>query len=519
MPGFARSLAYGRFGFYFHHMSQNEGNSVHARNRAGEPRKRAAIACQSCNSKRIKCNAALMLPCSNCERSGRTCQLIESRRGQRKVKTASDPRYSVSKKVSQHASSQNPWSSDRRRSSSPPTLPRDERFEENIDITKQRAPVDPRSLVESQTVTGKDQQQKNSLETVSLQMIPASSVERGSTTKQTKWPVFVAQSPEPIVSLSPNPGDRSFSDTEARQEVMDLLLMQQVFDIPTSDTCMQFFRVFFYHVAPAYPIIDRASFLFQFAIPHHPPSWLLLQAVLFAATCHCEENLVREAGFESRSKARMTLFKRVKALYDADHEKDKFTVVQATFLMSIHWISPVDLKDNWYWLQVSINLALAINMHRSSKDSWMPPKLQILRKKLWWSLYTEDKLLAAALGRPARIHSNESDLEPLEMSDFDAEPYGFGDTFRVGLPKAIMAYPICLASLAKIAEKMGEHSSQISKPTEYSPELCTGMLQVWEAGLPEFYQLKLYERTDTIWPSMIQIAGWYVIARLTTCLS
>ena len=50
-------------------------------------RQRSSIACQACNSRRVKCNAAAAgLPCSNCHRGGRECKLIDSKRGKRKPK-------------------------------------------------------------------------------------------------------------------------------------------------------------------------------------------------------------------------------------------------------------------------------------------------------------------------------------------------------------------------------------------------------------------------------------------------
>ncbi len=457
-------------------MPQDGERTVSARNRDQKLRQRAAIACQYCNIKRIKCNAPAGLPCSSCKQSGRDCQLIESRRGQRRVNRSSitDPQDSPVQKDHRHTASD-----------------------------EQQLPINPRALLDTENVT----------ENVTVHVQGQANLPEALRTQGNVQPNTL----ELTDFLSPNRHGESSSEVdygavlEEKKQELHMLAMQHAFDVPNSDLCLQLFRVFFLHVAPSYPIIDRANFIFQFAIPQRPPSWLLLQAVLFTATAHCKEHLLKDAGFGSRGKARMTFFNRAKVLYDADHEKDKFTVVQATFLMSLWWKSPDDSKDNWHWLQLSINLALSLGMHRSSKDSGMPLKTQRLWKKLWWSLYTEDKYLAATLSRPARLRSSECNVEPLEMADFSEEPYGFGDSFRVGLPKVIMAYPICLSNLAKITERVIEQSSQDLGPKDFSPELCDGILQVWEVGLPQLLKVKQNESTDLIWPNMIQITAWYVI--------
>ncbi len=311
----------------------------------------------------------------------------------------------------------------------------------------------------------------------------------------------------------------------------NLLQLQGAFDLPSSRVCLELFKTYFEHVSPHYPIIDRVLFLFQYAIPRSPPSWLLLQAVLFMvssfgsvsfgylkngstinllttnsqqAAGHCEEALLKEAGFKSRYDARLTLFRRTKALYDADHEEDKVTIIQAVFLMSFWWATPVDSKDTWHWLGIAISLALTIGMHRSTKDSCMSLKDQRLWKRIWWSLFTEEKHAAAALGRPVHIRLSDCDVEQLETSDFDGEPSGFGASFSVGLPKVLIAYPILLTRLSKIVERIIEKSSPTAQTNTL--ELCEGMLQVWEAGLPDV--LRLSSENDTIWPNMLHIAGW-----------
>ena len=423
---------------------------VNPPSKARQSRQRAAIACRWCNSKRIKCDAASgSLPCANCKRTGRKCTLIDSRRGQRR----------------------------------------------------------PKTLPSISTVLLDQSQGRTSSQDASIGIRdPVASVLWPNVSNEGKSNVHFRQTHEihtPIRATPPDPQLSTGKDQE-------LPHTQGHFVIPKSSICLELFRVYFTYVAPQYPIIDREAFIHGYAIPQRPPSWLLLQAILFAAAGHCEETLLKEAGFESRSEARLAFFQRAKALFDADHEKDKITIIQSVFLMSFWWASPVDSKDAWHWLGIAINLALAIGLHRSpaTKASNLPLKTICLRKRLWWSLYTEDKHVAAAFGRPVRLRLCDCHVKPLEMADFDGMPFGFGDTFTTNMPRAIRAYPICLASLSKIAELIVEKTQKSSEPPADFPALCDGMIQIWEGGLMEQLQLSHVDASDTIWPSMINIAAW-----------
>ena len=458
----------------------------------------------------MKCDAARFgVPCSNCRRTGRECKLIESRRGKKKSKAAANTTAVAAEEHNVQVVFQNTPKPDRGDATSTGAADDLGDYDNNVNSSQARDEPD-RELVTGH-VNRRLQEQTEGPESLHAEILEA---------PNTSPPHMVTNpgGPEQILNfthlLHQRQPDQLPTDAVgsrflgATQKEKDLLQLQNVFEIPNSHVCVELFRAYFTHVAPHYPIIDRSNFIFLYAIPQRPPSWLLLQSVLFMAAGHCDEHLLKEAGFISRYDARVTLFNRAKALFDADHEKDKFTIIQAVFLMSFWWATPTDSKDAWHWLGIAISLALKIGMHRSKKDSGMPPKAQRLWKRLWWSLYTEDKHVAASLDRPVRLRLSDCDVEPLESTDFEGEGFGFGDNFKIGLPKAIMAYPICLTSLSKILERIIETSQQTAWNRENSPDLCDGMIQVWESGLMELLQLDRPDTSDTIWPSMIHIAAW-----------
>lgn len=47
----------------------------------GRKRVRAKQACRTCNARRVKCNVAETQPCSNCQSTNSSCEVLPSRRG------------------------------------------------------------------------------------------------------------------------------------------------------------------------------------------------------------------------------------------------------------------------------------------------------------------------------------------------------------------------------------------------------------------------------------------------------
>jgi hypothetical protein len=308
-----------------------------------------------------------------------------------------------------------------------------------------------------------------------------------------------------------NPKNRSVEPAEGGADddsaLTSFLHHQGAFLVPNVHTCYQLFRTYFDYVHPHYPIVDRSEFASQYADPSNPPSYLLLQSVLFMAAGHCELSILQEAGFESRYHARKTFFQRAKALYDNDHEPDKVTVVQAVFLMSFWWNGPADQKDTWHWLGVAISLALTLGMHRSTQHSDMKPKDRSLWRRIWWSLFAEEKHAATALGRPVHIRRADCDVEPLESMDFEEQPVTRPDIF--GTPERVDAlYVIALVDLSMIAERIVQSSfTAFNSNTSYNAGLfqaCSEALDEWRARLPP--DLSIDNASTCLWTSMLHIA-------------
>ncbi|KAF8441888.1 fungal-specific transcription factor domain-containing protein [Terfezia claveryi] len=211
--------------------------------------------------------------------------------------------------------------------------------------------------------------------------------------------------------------------TELDTIEIDILHQRGAFLLPPRTLCDELVEAYFKWIAPVVPVINRSRFMRRYHDTKNPPSLLLLQAVLLAGSRVCTNpQLMDEHG--STTPAAMTFYKRAKALYDANYEDDRVTIVQALILMGWYWEGPEDVTKNvFYWSRVATIVAQGSGMHRSVEHSQLSRADKRLWKRIWWTLFTRDRQVAVALGRPVHINTDDSDVPMVTEDDFiDDEP-------------------------------------------------------------------------------------------------
>lgn len=206
--------------------------------------------------------------------------------------------------------------------------------------------------------------------------------------------------------------------TELDNVEIDILHQRGAFLLPPRSLCDELIESYFKWVHPIVPIINRARFMRQYKDPKNPPSLLLLQAILLAGSRVCNNPQLMDAN-GSTTPAALTFYKRAKALYDAGYEDDRVTIVQSLVLMGWYWEGPEDVTKNvFYWSRVATIVAQGSGMHRSVEGSQLSKADKRLWKRIWWTLFTRDRSVAVALGRPVHINLDDSDVEMLTEDDF-----------------------------------------------------------------------------------------------------
>ncbi|KAG6219737.1 Cutinase transcription factor 1 beta [Claviceps purpurea] len=193
-------------------------------------------------------------------------------------------------------------------------------------------------------------------------------------------------------------------------------------DIPLQNALLQCYIEYVY---PYMPLIDLHNFLSivdRRDGVNGQTSLLLYQSIMFSAVAFVDMKYLREAGYSSRKAARKAFFQKTRLLYDFDYEQDRLVLVQSLMQMTYWYETPDDQKDTWHWMGVAISLAQTIGLHRNPGTTSMSTSKQRLWKRIWWSCFMRDRLVALGMRRPIRIKDQDFDVPMLTESDFDIQP-------------------------------------------------------------------------------------------------
>lgn len=105
-------------------------------------------------------------------------------------------------------------------------------------------------------------------------------------------------------------------------------------------------------------------------------------------------------------------------MYDFDYEQDRISLIQALLLMTYWYETPDDQKDSHHWMGIAVSLSHTIGLHRNPDRSSMDPKRRRLWRRIWWSTYMRDRLIALGMRRPTRIKNEDFDVPLLSVDDF-----------------------------------------------------------------------------------------------------
>jgi hypothetical protein len=95
------------------------------------------------------------------------------------------------------------------------------------------------------------------------------------------------------------------------------------------------------------------------------------------------------------------------------------SLVQALLLLTYYYETPDDQKDTWHWMGVATSVAHTIGLHRNPERSNMDAKRTKLWKRIWWSTYMRDRLIALGMRRPTRIKTEDYDVPMMTLDDFE----------------------------------------------------------------------------------------------------
>lgn len=233
---------------------------------------------------------------------------------------------------------------------------------------------------------------------------------------------------------------------------VDYLRSKGALTLPDRPLRTELLRAYVQWVYSFMPLLDLHGFLNAIAENKRDAgiSLLLFQAVMFAGTAFVDIGHLKAAGFENRRDARKAFSTRARVsipqtmffglavnlyqlLYSFDYEDDRMVILQALLLLTYYHETDSGLQnDIWYWVGVCNTHAQSIGIHRDPTKSEIDVDTQRLRIRLWWCLYSRDRLVALALRRPTQINEGICDVPFLRSTDFDLKPFSAAATEMLG---------------------------------------------------------------------------------------
>ncbi|CAN9458347.1 unnamed protein product [Alternaria alternata] len=425
------------------------------------PRKRAKLACVTCNARRVKCDVTDRHPCSNCAAGNvdpPSVTAISPQRHEDEV-AASHVLASLSSNFHSPVNTHTPASGGQYH------LP---------------TPSAPSDLNSDQSKAGSVHQEDAVFlgESSSLRYVTTGEPSAAAAERRQSCFRHAVPSAARAESLVPE------WESERRIARKKALQAEGAFSFPPAEVRLELFQAYFKWFHPHFPIIDEEEFWTEYREFNF--SALLLQAMMFIGVIHCEESTLYRLGWGNRHRAKWFFYIRAKDIYDATFETNKIIVIQALFLMSFWRAGALLEKDARHWLGTAISLSETRALHRSGGDT--EESLTRVKRRLWWAIYVRERQCASALGLPCRIRDKDCDIEPLSSADFTS---AFVSSTSVEDRHRYTVYAISMVQLAVFLGRVVD-AGYLPKRTLAPDERIKlrNELYKWRQDLPSVMQLQ-----------------------------
>ncbi|KAH6690668.1 fungal-specific transcription factor domain-containing protein [Plectosphaerella plurivora] len=213
---------------------------------------------------------------------------------------------------------------------------------------------------------------------------------------------------------------RAWGTSEARLQYLCAL---DCFTLPEPAQCSQLLEIYFTHIHPVLPILDRKDLLARYYGSGEPPSLVLLHAICLAAYRYLPLGQHIEDGVSEIRTHCDHLHTKLHALVESEVKFDRIAVVQASLLASLHWEGREGLNSAIDNLSIAVRLCQELGFHRKQQDLLASESVEDdgFHRRLWWCTYALDRLNAAQEGTPFLINELDCDVKPLTEEDLGGE--------------------------------------------------------------------------------------------------
>lgn len=418
-------------------------------------RSRSRLVCQRCHARKVKCDLSLQLRtgsiCTNCDKRDEVCERREqpkSLKNRRRLPSQTPVIPSHTLSPAQHSSDANSPSS---------------------------------SIFDAAVALERVSQSELPTPPAPVHSPPATPDQQGFIGEFTVFPLQGPRSYEmPAMASSPlkTIEARIQSSTGADQ-------------LPPKSMVEALSSIYFKYLYHRVPVVDRHQVTTC-------PSMLLQQSLCLAGSVLRHPRSTKSLTESER------FYARAKALFYSNHERDPLTILQSVCLLTLWTVTPpsvVTIDSGWSWLGLAIRFAFQIGLHR---ESTYPQRTSPgCARRVAWFLFVQDKLNTVCFGRPPMILSQDFDLRPPSVEDFE-EP----DSKEALL---FVVYTNLMTILAKMLPL--QPRDQTKTPEQ---ALCIlSELKDWVGNLPEHLRMTNDSGTRQYDRAFYEILTWYLTCILT----
>ncbi|KAG1172233.1 hypothetical protein G6F70_005217 [Rhizopus microsporus] len=194
------------------------------------------------------------------------------------------------------------------------------------------------------------------------------------------------------------------------------------------DLCDRLLRVYFAHIHPSTPVVNKAVFLQEYrGIRPNFPSALLLIAICLTTVRYIRlrtafgdaEDLNDSKPWNLSDKTSNSLFDRL-SKYVFKRSCWNLTAVQAAILILVVPFKQQRWEKHWLINSRGLQGCLLLKLNRSSEALDISHDEKETRRRCWWSAYILDRLYSAESGKPLGVLDEDCDeLYPSEFASYD----------------------------------------------------------------------------------------------------
>lgn len=153
------------------------------------------------------------------------------------------------------------------------------------------------------------------------------------------------------------------SSEQSNSLTVKYLRHQEALLFPEKEHCEPVFQAYFRWFHPCFPILDRYQTAELYLQEKLSP--ILFHSILFVGVAYCSDQDIQRLGFNDIGEAKQHFYRKAHALFNSGWESNRFTVLQAVFLMSFVRTQLFSVHNVRHWLGIAVTLAQELGLHRS----------------------------------------------------------------------------------------------------------------------------------------------------------